>query len=183
MTLERLLAADVLLTFSRTSRWICWTGASSFGRLRFDVVSGRVAGRDRKRRLQRTWRHVRSACVEADVPHGAKQRTPSKQNDFNMYYDHPSEDDALYGVAGRPYSTPVDPPSGRAGDDRATTVNRGYTRCNPVEARRSLINPDRQPFNDDYNTCDKYKHSLDEINSRTLRLCRPVWPYVNEAGH
>ena len=42
-----------------------------------------------------------SLVLKLKSHHGAKKRTPSKQNDLNMYYDHPSEDDALYGVAGR----------------------------------------------------------------------------------
>ena len=132
------------------------------------MASVRVAGRDASDDFNARGDMCDPPVLKLRSPHGAKKTTPSKQNDFNMYYDHPREDDALYGGAGKPYSTPVDPPSGRAGDDRATTVNRGYTRCNPVDARRSLINPDRQPFNDDNNICDKYKHSLDEINSRTF---------------
>ena len=134
----------------------------SFGRFRFDVPSGRVAGRDASDDFNARGDMSDPPVLKLRSPHGAKKRTPSKQNDLNMYYDHPSEDDALYGVAGKPYSTPVNPPSGRANDDRAMTTNRGYTRWNPVDARRSPLNPDRQPFNDDYNTRDKYNHSPDK---------------------
>ena len=126
-----------------------------------NVVSGRVAGRDASDDFNARGDTCDPPVLKLRSSHGARKRTPSKQNDFNLYYDHPSEDDALYGVAGKPYSTPVNL-SGPANDDRAMTTNRGYTRWKPVNARRSPINPDRQPFNDDYNTRDKYNHSPDK---------------------
>ena len=75
----------------------------SFGRFRFDVPSGRVAGRDASDDFNVRGDMCDQPVLKLRSPHGAKKTTPSKQNDLNMYYDHPSEDDALYGGAGRPY--------------------------------------------------------------------------------